>query len=361
MCVRTSSLAVRLISALLLAGGLCLLCAERVRLEEGELRLGEKRFQVRGLHYAPVPIGARAQDRVPPCLYARDLPLAAAMGANTVRTFRLLPEGDLTFVPLLQTTGLYWLAGFPLEPYYDPTRTILERRDEILADFRRYAARFQGQERLLAFVFGDEVPAGYSAKFAGPVSEFYALLKDAAAILLELEPESTPLLATSAGNLEDLQADPPGLAFWLWDAGSRRDLAAPMVEIRRSSSRPVLVAGFGADVIDSGTGLEDEAAQAATALALVDQIESTPLLLGGLYGAFADPYGVPARLGLFRPEAATRQGLDSLHSRAVYQALVERWEGRQHDDRLLEDSPEIERLAHAASGGAPSLPALWCG
>ena len=35
MCVRTSRLVVRLTCTLLLAGGLCLLCAERVRLEEG--------------------------------------------------------------------------------------------------------------------------------------------------------------------------------------------------------------------------------------------------------------------------------------------------------------------------------------
>jgi uncharacterized protein (TIGR03437 family) len=345
-----------LTSALLLAGGLCLLCAERVRLEEGELRLAEKRFQVRGLHYAPVPIGARAQDRVPPCLYARDLPLAAAMGANTVRTLRLLPEDDTTFVPLLETTGLRWLAGFPLEPYYDPTRSILDRRDEILADFRHYAERFQGQERLLAFVFGDDVPTGYGAKFAGPVSEFYALLKEAADVLLELDPESTPLLATSVGNLEDLRADPPGLAFWLWDAGSGPDLAAPIAEIRRSSSRPVLIAGFGADAVDTGTGLEDEAAQAATALALVDEIEAAPQVLGGLYATFADQYGGTLRLGLFRPEAADRPGLDSLHPRAVYQALAARWEGRQHDDRLLEDSPQLARLAHAATGWDPVAP-----
>jgi uncharacterized protein (TIGR03437 family) len=347
---------VRLTSALLLAGGLSLLCAERVRLEEGELRLGEKRFKISGLQYAPVPIGARAQDWVPPCLYARDLPLAAAMGANTVRTLRLLPEGDTTFIPLLGTTGLHWLAGFPLEPYYDPTRSILDRRDEILADFRRYAERFGGQERLLAFVFGDDVPTGYSAKFAGSVSEFHALLQDAAAVLLELEPESTPLVATAVGNLDDLSADPPGLAFWLWDAGSRRDLAAPIAEIRQSSSRPVLIAGFGVDAVDSRTGLEDEAAQAETALALVDEIEAAPLLLGGLYATFADQYGAAARLGLFRPEAADRPGLDSLHPRALYQALAERWEGRQHDDRLLEESPELARLAHAATGGDSVAP-----
>ena len=356
MCVRASRVAARSASILLLAGGLCLLCAERVRLEEGELRLGEHRFQVRGLQYAPVPIGARAQDRVPPCLYARDLPLAAAMGANTVRTFRLLPEGDTTFVPLLETTGLYWLAGFPLEPYYDPSRSILDRRDEILADFRRYAERFQGQERLLAFVFGDQVPTGYSAKFAGSVSEYYGLLHEAAAVLLELEPESTPLVAAAVGALEDLRADPPGLAFWLWDAGSRRELAAPIEEIHRSSSRPVLVAGFGVDAVGSGTGLEDEAAQAATTLALVNEIEAAPLLLGGLYTAFADPYGVPAQLGLFRLEAAARPGLDSLHPRAVYQAIAQRWEGRQHDDRLLEASPELTLLAHAATGGASVAP-----
>ncbi len=272
--------AASLISALFLGGGLSGLFAGDVRLEYGQLLLGEHRFMLRGVNYG------RA-DSLRPCLYARDLPLIAALGANTVRTSRLLDHGDTAFVPLLETTGLHWLAGFPLEPFYDPSRPISARKAEILEAFESYVLRFRGQPRLVAYVFGDGVLENYNSRFSGPISDFYDLLAEAAALLRALEPDQTPLLATGVRNLARLRDNPPGLAFWVYDAGAVRTLSSAIDEIRRSGSKPVLIGGYGVNA-------EDEDAQALAALDLTREIEAEGSLLGGLYAGFADDGAGPA-------------------------------------------------------------------
>lgn len=163
--------------------------------ENGSLMLGARRFVVRGLGY---------RDPRAPCLYARDLPLMAAMGANTVRTYDLAPEADKTFASVLESTGLYWLADFPLDPYYDSTQTIAAQKERILAAFRKYAERFRGQARLIGYVFGGDVAREYEKKFAGSPADFYALTGAAAAVLREIEPGQPPLLAAAVSEPEEL-------------------------------------------------------------------------------------------------------------------------------------------------------------
>jgi uncharacterized protein (TIGR03437 family) len=346
-----SRLAAILTLLCLAASGAPRALAERVRLESGEFRIGGKRLQIEGLVYDLVPLGADPRDRIPPCLYARDLPLVSAMGANTIQTIHLLPGGDTVFVPLLASTGLYWLPAFPLDPYYDPAVTLAEKRDEILAGFRAYASRFAGNEQVLAYVLGVDVENEYEKKFAGPASDFHSLLEGAAAILSELDPEGAPMLATSVRGLSFLVEDPAGLSFWLWTPPADHDMAESLSLIKESASRPVLVSGFSAGTPLLEDGIDDEDSQARVALAALDQIENASFVLGALYGGYADVPGASGRYGLFRPEANTDlPGYDNLHPRVLYQALAERWQGKLHDDRLLEEPPELTQIAQAATG-----------
>ena len=90
------------------------------------LPLDGDRFVVRGTVYSNNPIGERLSDRLEasPCLYARDFPLIAALGANTVRTVARVEPADRAFPRALAASGLYWLADFPLEPYFGPQATL---------------------------------------------------------------------------------------------------------------------------------------------------------------------------------------------------------------------------------------------
>jgi hypothetical protein len=79
------------------------LFAGSIRLQNGKLSSGGSEFELRGIAYSNVPIGY-APGKAPSsisCLWARDLPLLAAAGANTIRTLTLLPEESAAFFSLL--------------------------------------------------------------------------------------------------------------------------------------------------------------------------------------------------------------------------------------------------------------------
>jgi uncharacterized protein (TIGR03437 family) len=367
-------------AAVLIPAGPPAAAGDRPRLEDGILRVGTQALLIRGVNYSNAAIGERGGTVYTgqPCRFARDLPLIAAMGANTVRTRALIPERDSTFVSVLETADLYWIADFPLDPYYDPTRSILSRREEILSAFGAYAARFHSTRRLIGYVFGNEVLEGYNRKFAGPPTEFLQLLSEAAEILRRVLPQDTPLLATAIRDPENLRGAPPGLSFWALNAPGNRDFSSVLQTARSLARLPILVSEFGIDAFDRRSGQEDEEAQTAAAAAIARQIEATPGVLGGLYlsfldewwregldpsrhvagitpdPSFPDGYRNDAWAGIFRVAATEQAGLDSLAPRAVFAALASLWRGTAPPGP---PSVRIDEIAHAASGGAVTSPA----
>lgn len=312
-------------------------------------------FTVRGVSYpaASMPLPAS------PCLYARDLPLIAAMGANTVRTYSLLPEGDRTFLAVLESTGLNWLAGFPLEPYYDSAVPITARREEILTALRHYVMRFRGHRRVLGYVFGNDVPADYARKFAGSPDDFFALLAGAAAVLRESDPDRTPLLTTAVSNPAEMLREVPALSFWSWNAGTRTSFGPVLVLARSTASRPVLVSEF-------GPATSDERAAAVSAAGLASEVEPSERVLGAIYASFDMQNGLFSTF--LQPDDAP-----TLVPRPVFYRLAGIWGGNfppawkeTVPPRL--DPPDtaltpgaVVRLAGAAltTGGAPFSDEAW--
>src|SRR5262249_667889 len=145
-------------------------------------------FTVRGVAYSPTPIGQTptALLSYSGCLYARDLPLMARAGINTVRVYSRIPSGERGFWQILGSSGLYLLAGFSLDPYYDPKATLSPSTEPgralpppILADFRDYAEQLRDSRRVMAIAFGNEAASG----FAGSPRDFYSLAQEAAGVL----------------------------------------------------------------------------------------------------------------------------------------------------------------------------------
>ena len=370
------------------AGVLCLLAAAcgaagdaaRVRLQGSSLRIGQEPFCVRGVVYSNAAIGERAGPTMAaaPCRWARDLPLIAALGANTVRTRSLLPGDDSMFLSLLESTGLYWLAGFPLEPFYDPAQTITARKPAMLEAFRSYARRFRGQKRLIGYVFGNEITRNYSQAFAGSAEEFFALLAEAAEVVRELEPEDPPLITTTVSDAAELVRNPAGLSFWSWNANPGRSFGGRLEEARRQAAKPVLISEFGVDAFDERTRQEDEQTQAEVAGQLAREIASAGWLLGGVYAGFLDEWwregpdpschsaaGVrqpespdgfrnDGWMGIFRVTATEQPGLDSLSARAVFGALARLWGGAPSAPAA--DAPRLVKLENAASGAELAAP-----
>ncbi|MGQ9633192.1 MAG: interleukin-like EMT inducer domain-containing protein [Bryobacteraceae bacterium] len=326
---------------------------EGPRLVEGIFRLENRPFHIRGISYNP-RLPASAFDQLSAqCQLARDLPLIAAAGANTVRTQRLSRDDEPVLTSLLETTGLYWLAGFSLEPYYDPEVPIEAKKAQILEDLRGFAERHLQNERLLAFVIGEDVAEDYDSKFAGAPSEFYSLLAEAAASLRAMRPEDPPLLATVVRKADQLQTEVPGLSFWIWKISSWKGALPAAEEAASAASAPVLVEGF----LDQLPKREEQPDKeetvgdpVAAVLEAIRELGGAKRLLGFLYARFAEVPSNQLGTELFRREAEEGQW-ESLTATRFYEALGDLWEGRRHDEWRMGEASILQAIVHAAHGG----------
>ncbi|MBI1358321.1 MAG: hypothetical protein GC160_28635 [Acidobacteria bacterium] len=348
------------------------------------LLVGESALTLRGVTYSPTPIGRTAGPTLTGagCLYARDLPLIAAMGANAIRTPSRVDPADATFRRALADTGLYWLASFPLEPYFDPSASLdpeapggIALRDRIAGDFLEYARSWAGEPRLVAISFGNEVGDGYSAKFAGERRHYYSLLAEVArrvadeglsvAVAASVA-EPTEIGAFNLGTTDVLQ---PDLALWLLDRSGSVAIGGAVREARGRTSKAIVLSGFGVDAYDQGDRAANPTLQGELSGALAAEIEvqqrsQTTLLSGAFWngyvdewwrGGAADLHGAggtaradapdgfwnPGWSGLFRAVRTGVDGFDSLQPRPVYFTLAAAWKGSPPPELSAVGSPVL--------------------
>ena len=321
------------------------------------------------------------------------------MGANTVRTLALISPEDGAFRRSLADAALYWLAGFPLDRFYDPARSLSPDtgqgqvlRSQILDEFRVYVEGWRDERRVIAFVFGDEVGRDYGEKFAGSPADFYSLLRDASTVLAGVE-SGKALLTTTVADLSQvgdltLGADDvsqPGLSFWSVNGVGGASLEELFVAVGDKTAKPFLVSGFGVDAYDQQEQTEDASTQADIAGSRASEIEvrlpgDVFPVLGGLWASYVDEwwrggedpslhstngrpdqsspdsYRNPAWFGLFRAESSTVAGFDTLRPREAYFVLVHTWGGLPPDDLSAAGNPAInEGGVVGTAGGRPTV------
>lgn len=358
-------------------------------------QLEDRNFEVRGVLYSPTPVGQEFSGTLTDsgCLYARDFPLIRAAGANTVQTAALVSPDDRAFARLLDSNDLYWLAGFPLDPYSAPRASLSTStaagqalRERILSDFEDYARAWSGNGRLIALVFGDRTALDYNSKFVGSPADYYSLLAAAARRLHDTEiPVAVTARVPTAADIGDpaLGTDDgtqDRLAFWSVDRQGRAALGTVFEDVRLRTRKPLLISVFGIDAFDQISLSEDAERQAIEAEALVAELNVAVRnniynVLGGVYGDYVDEWGRagdPTRhstggravsaapdgvldigwTGLFGVVRTGLQGLDSLRPREAYFALMRAWNGRAADESSLARRPtvELEGLRNTASG-----------
>jgi len=347
--------------------------------------------------YSNTPIGAERSDVVADagCLFARDLPLIRATGANTIQTRARINPGDRAFAKLLASNDLYWLAGFPLDPYHDPRKSLSADtaegrglRARILEDLEAYARGWDEEERLIAVVFGDQTALDYNDKFAGAPGDYYSLLAEAGRRLEQagLRVRVTARVATAADigdpglGSDDLSQD--RLAFWSVDRQGRAALGTVFEDVRLRTAKPLLISAFGIDAFDQDSLSEDASRQQVEAEALTNELNRAVRstfynIVGGVYGDFVDEWargGDPTRhgtggrpasaspdgffnagwTGLFGTTRTGLEGLDTLRPREAFFALARAWGGSTPDELSLPRRPRIglDGLRNTASGFA---------
>lgn len=351
-----------------------------------QLLHGGEPFVARGVVYANAPIGASglATLGASNCLYPRDFPLIAGLGANTIRTRARVSPADRVFRRSLESAGLYWIAGFPVAPYLVSGGSLADAalRSRILDDLSAYAAAWAGGQRLLA-VSVDGVEE----------QSFYELLAEAAA---RLHAERPGLLVTSSvkspreigafdRSTQDVQQ--PDLDFWSLDLSGVAALSPPLEEASGKTAKPLLVSGFGVDAYDAIVSAADLEAQARHAGLLAEELDAVMRIgayrvVGGVYAELSDQWhlGGPdpnvhgaggreeeaspdgffnaAWAGLFGLTRSGAPGLDSLRPRPAYHALAGVWGGFTPAELAAGEPPAVdaEGLRNAASGGGVLAP-----
>jgi uncharacterized protein (TIGR03437 family) len=255
----------------------------------------------------------------------------ARAGINTVRVYGRIAAGDTAFWQAVESSDLYVLAAFPLDPYSDPRATLApgsDLRARILRDFREYAAQLQATRRVVAVVFGNEVTRDYAGKFAGTARDFYSLVQEAAVSVRPL------LVTTAVAGPADLARDTdlPDLAFWSVHQFSTG-------QVRERTAKPVLVAEFGVDAFDAVRLIEDPEEQAAALRTQLRLLRQEPVLGGVLFewtdewwrGGWEPSRHTPddrAWFGLFGLLATDVPGLDALRPRPAFTVVAEEWGGK---------------------------------
>ena len=266
-----------------------------VRITDGRLYVHNRPFRVKGVGYAPTPIGewpgsANASD---PGILERDMPLLRGMHVNTIRTWAQTPDSSLLDAcynggvdPIYVIMG-YWVPLDEYTDYSDPADIAA-----IESGFRTVIRQFKDHPSLLAWGLGNENNYAYQ----GDVADWFALAERLAEIAYEEEgPTYHPTIIINADMryMGDVQhgsddASMPYVDVWgnnvyLGDAAD-----CYFDYFHRLTAKPFLATEYGIDALDHRTHTEYEAVQAQWVVAQWRRIKEAGL--GGSIMAYSDEW-----------------------------------------------------------------------
>lgn len=279
-----------------------------VAIRDRRLLVNGESFVVKGVGYAPTPIG---QDPAfPPngdyftagyhALYNRDLNLLRQMGANTIRLWGWRYDADhQDFLDAAYNDGvmpIYVIASY----WLDSGRNISDpaTRQAILAEFTSMVAAHKSHPAVLMWAIGNELNAPW---MFGDQDDLFSLLDDMAEAAHTEEgtiyhPVTTPLadinLITTIGN-RDSQV--PHLDLWSVQVYRGASFYSLFSDYAAVSARPLLITEFGIDAYDDPNGNEFEKIgpphQALYAASLWEEIAANSgVCSGGSIMAYSDEW-----------------------------------------------------------------------
>jgi hypothetical protein len=253
-------------------------------------------FTVRGVGYAPTPIGCWPGEcpvYTDAAILARDIPLLDAMNVNTVRTWAQPP--DPTLLDALYygaTRPIYAIVGFwiPLSgiDYADPA-TI----SHLANQFRGVVRQFKHHPAVLGWGIGNEVNLHHS----GPeLVAWYDLANHLAEVAYVEEGAAYhPTIIVNAGMYDfgdaDVHSDDRSLEYvdiWGHNTYFGADAHCYFDYYDRLSAKPLIFTEFGIDALDHRTGAEYPDTHAEYVVRQWRQIETN--CAGGTVMAYSDEW-----------------------------------------------------------------------
>lgn len=265
-----------------------------VQIIEDCLYVNGARFHIKGVGYAPTPIGYWGYSSyTDPGIIARDVPLLKGMHINTVRTWSQPPNSML--LDALYYNGdapIYMIVGFwvPISglDYGDPA-TIVYYEDQ----FRSLVNQFKNHPGVLAWGIGNEVNLSLSGQ---DLANWYALANLLAQTAYEAEGATYhPCILVNGGLMNlgnvECQSDDVSLSYvdvwgqntyFGWDAHCFFDYYG------RLSAKPLVFTEFGIDAWNNQSSVEYPDVQAAWEVRQWRQIRAA--CLGGTVMAYSDEW-----------------------------------------------------------------------
>jgi hypothetical protein len=248
----------------------------RILITDQTLSVNDSPFQVKGVGYAPTPIGHDPEIRAPYGdyfiseyheIHERDFPLLRTMGANTLRLWSWNPTADHTrFLDAAFNDGLesmfviagFWIAGgYNIDPD-DPQN----QRDSIKQDFLDMVRIHMNHPAILMWCIGNELNADWM--YGQKLDNLFSLINEMALEAKQLEgrtyhPTTTPLMDVNLNNIiKTYDKEMPGLSVWGANVYRGKSFGDLFSNYTGTSDKPLILLEFGIDALNNNTKQEYE-------------------------------------------------------------------------------------------------------
>lgn len=278
----------------------------KVEIRGRELYVNDEKFIIKGVGYAPTPIGYYPWEKdvfSDPDIYSRDLPLLRAMGCNTIRTWVKVTSKD--FLDACYNNGqnpIYVIMGF----WFDANQVVINStlRQQTINEFISYVNTFKDHPAVLMWAIGNENNLNYTAS---PLRDLYEFINEMAkAAHLAEGANFHPTIYPNGGTTTDggigtigesiYKTDDNSMIYLdVWGVNSYKDtypsFGTLFTEYANKSSKPLVITEFGIDAYDNVHSTTYETTQASWTVQLWDEIEAnSDICCGGCIMAYSDEW-----------------------------------------------------------------------
>jgi hypothetical protein len=247
-------------------------------------------WYIKGVGYAPTPIGSWGDLIYPEAVYDRDMPLLRDMYCNTIRTWgkanRLLLDKALSM-------DVHLLCGFWVNTgvdFFDP-----RVRMEILDEFKDYVSDLKDHEGVLGWSLGNEQNYVNGDNWA-----WYSLVQDLAVTAFMAEGERYHPVAVPNGDILRIghagyltrDLDMSYLDIWGMNLykPDREGFQPTFLLYSAFSEKPLWISEYGIDAYDNRNHTEYEDRQAMFAGNRLREMARSPVCIGSTIMAYSDEW-----------------------------------------------------------------------
>ena len=268
-----------------------------------------KPFTIRGVGYAPTPIGGDPETAPPhgdyftsdhSTIYNRDLPLLRYMGANTIRLWGWKYDGDHSdFLDAAYNSGtrpIYVIVSYWLDASRDISDPTV--RETIKAEFTQMVTIHKSHPAVLMWAIGNELNAPW---MFGDSDDLFSLIDEMAQAAHAEEgynyhPVTTPLADINLiSTIANRDPEVPNLDVWSVQVYRGSSFGTLFSDYAAVSQKPLVITEYGIDAYDDQNGDEYENIgtpyQATYAESLWNEIAAnSDVCSGGSIMAYSDEW-----------------------------------------------------------------------